>query len=160
RVLRQLNRPQSNQWAIGNIATAPFNFGVAGFASLFGAPNLWGKDASGKLVRDRETEEYKAALGFMRQLWSEGLMWANAPAAARRGPASAAGRCAPGAGGFGTPGTVSGGRGRRKPPPQHFDLIPPFSARAGDKPIGYASGGFISINVLKKASSERVKELL
>ena len=160
RVLRQLNRPQSNQWAIGNIATAPFNFGVAGFASLFGAPNLWGKDASGKLVRDRETEEYKAALGFMRQLWSEGLMWANAPTAANSRPDFAAGRFALSVEGFGNPWNDFWRQGLQQNPPQHFDLIPPFSARAGDKPIGYASGGFISINVLKKASSERVKELL
>src|SRR5205085_4494058 len=51
-------------------------------------------------------------------------------------------------------------QGLQQNPAQHFDLIPPFPARAADKPIGYISGGYISINVLKKASNDRIKELL
>src|SRR4029453_16851067 len=73
KVMQQLNRPQENVWAVGNISLAPFLFGLAGYASLFGAPNMWGMDASGKLVRDRETEPYKAAVGYVRDLWASGL---------------------------------------------------------------------------------------
>jgi putative aldouronate transport system substrate-binding protein len=51
-------------------------------------------------------------------------------------------------------------RGLQNNPPQHFDLIKPFRARAGDPPISYLSGGYISTNVMKKASPERIKELL
>ncbi len=160
RVLRQLNRPQNNQWAVGNIATFPFNFGVAGYASMFGAPNTWGKDTSGKLVRDRETEEYKAAVGYLRNLWSEGLMWANATTAAASRPDFVAGRFAVSVEGFGNPWNDFWRQGLQQNPPNHFDLIPPFPATAGDKTVGYISGGYISINVLKKASNERIKELL
>ena len=32
-------------------------------------------DASGKLLKDRETEEYKAAVGYMRDLFQAGVYW-------------------------------------------------------------------------------------
>jgi len=34
-------------------------------AQLFGAPNGWQLGSDGKLVRDRETEAYKAAVGYV-----------------------------------------------------------------------------------------------
>ena len=40
---------------------------------MFGAPNNWKLDAVGKLIKDRETEEYKAAVGFMRDLFAAGV---------------------------------------------------------------------------------------
>jgi putative aldouronate transport system substrate-binding protein len=45
-------------------------------------------------------------------------------------------------------------------PPRHFGFIPPFRATAGDAPQAFLTGGFISTNVMKKASPDRIKELL
>jgi putative aldouronate transport system substrate-binding protein len=39
-------------------------------------------------------------------------------------------------------------------------MIKPFAAQAGQKPIQFMGTGFISMNVLKKASADRIKELL
>ena len=83
------------------MAAPPFNFGLGGFASMFGAPDIWGKDANGKLVRDRETEQYKAAVRYVRNLWSEGLIWANAPTAMASRPDFAAGHFVLSVEGFG-----------------------------------------------------------
>src|SRR5258707_2700545 len=41
-----------------------------------------------------------------------------------------------------------------------FHLIKPFAAIDGGKPQAFLSHGFISMNVLKKASPDRIKELL
>ena len=43
------------------------------FAAMFGAPNNWGLDASGKLVKDIETPQYKEAMVYVRDLIVVGL---------------------------------------------------------------------------------------
>ena len=52
-------------------------FSIAFFAQIFGAPNTWGLDKSGKLVKDFETEEFKAAVGFVRDLYQAGVFHPN-----------------------------------------------------------------------------------
>jgi putative aldouronate transport system substrate-binding protein len=51
-------------------------------------------------------------------------------------------------------------QGMQLNPPRHFGFIKPFRAKAGDPPIAHLTGGFISTNVMKKASPDRIKELL
>jgi putative aldouronate transport system substrate-binding protein len=160
KIMEQLNRPQSNRWAIGNTGTSPGNLSIMGYAAMFGAPNLWGKDASGKLVRNYETEEYKAAVGYVRDLWSAGLMWPDAPSGTGSRTNFAAGRFVLSVEGFGNSWNDFWRQGLGQNPPNHFDIIPPFAATAGVKPINYLSGGWVSTTILKKASPDRLKELL
>src|SRR5919202_6248100 len=75
RALQQLTRPQENRWGIGSFGTGARLFGIGCFAQVFKAPNNWKLDPSGKLIKDRETEEYKAAVGYMRDLFSAGVFW-------------------------------------------------------------------------------------
>ena len=70
RALLQLTHPQENRWGIGSFGTNATLFGLGCFAEMFNAPNNWKLDSSGKLIKDRETEEYKAAVGFMRDLFA------------------------------------------------------------------------------------------
>lgn len=160
KVLEQLNRPQENRWAIGNTGTAPGNLSILGYAAMFGAPNVWGKDTSGKLVRDIETEAYKAAVGYVRDLWAAGLIWPDAPQGTPSRTDFAAGRFALSVEGFGNSWNDFWRQGLQAHPANHFDIIPPFSATAGVQPINYLSGGWVSTTVLKKASPDRIKELL
>jgi putative aldouronate transport system substrate-binding protein len=51
-------------------------------------------------------------------------------------------------------------RGLQANPPRHFGFIKPFRTKAGDKPQAFLTGGFISTNVMKKASPDRIRELL
>src|SRR5437870_5040720 len=74
KILQQLNRPQESRWAIGNYGPNGVNmFGLTSFLEMFGTPNMWALDPSGKLVRDRETDQFKAAVSYMKDLMSSGL---------------------------------------------------------------------------------------
>ena len=77
KIITELNDPSNNVWGFGAQITG--RNGYLGFAQMFGAPNAWGLDASGKVVRDRETEQFKASIAYYRDLWTSGLMWPDAP---------------------------------------------------------------------------------
>ncbi len=80
RILQAVNRPAENQYGIA-VGQASY-FGLTPnnvFTGIFRVPNNWKLDASGKLVKDAETEEFKAAVGFARDLWAAGLYHPNTP---------------------------------------------------------------------------------
>lgn len=58
-VLKELTRPKQNRWALGST-----NFGTTPFHHIFGTPCNW-QLSGGKLVKDYETDEYKATLEFL-----------------------------------------------------------------------------------------------
>jgi len=103
---------------------------------MFGAPNVWAKDSSGKLVRSIEAEEYKAAVGYVRDLWSAGLIWPDAQSGQPSRSHFAAGRFALSVEGFGNSWNDFWRQGLQQNPPAHFDIIKPFSATAVAQPIG------------------------
>jgi putative aldouronate transport system substrate-binding protein len=45
-------------------------------------------------------------------------------------------------------------------PPTRFAMLPPWAAQSGQKPITFLGTAFISMNAFKKASPDRIKELL
>ena len=75
RALQAVNRPQANVYAIGDHNSFSYSRFLA--AQTFGAPNNWKLDSSGKLVKDYETDEFKAGLGLLRDLWAAGLFHPN-----------------------------------------------------------------------------------
>jgi putative aldouronate transport system substrate-binding protein len=136
------------------------NMGILGYAMMFGAPNAWGMDSSGKVVRDRETPQYKAAVGYVRDLWSSGLIWPDAPSSNDARANFVGKKFATCVEGFGNSWNDFWLRGLQQNPPTNFDLILPFSADATTRVQSYITGGYISTNVMKKASPDRVQELL
>jgi len=77
RMLVAVNRPQENQYGM---ATGQTNFGLTPngfFGGIFRVPNNWRLDSGGKLVKDFESAEYKAQVGFMRDLWAAGVLHPN-----------------------------------------------------------------------------------
>jgi putative aldouronate transport system substrate-binding protein len=162
KALTQLNRPQENRWAMGAFGTNDTLFGIGNFAEVFNAPNNWKLDSSGKLVKDRETPEYKAAVGFMRDLFASGLVWPDSIQAINNVRADFVGKkfaMSPDAQGNSWVDFWQRGL-TQATPPTHFGMIKPFAAQDGQKPVHYLGTGFVSMNVLKKASPDRVKELL
>ena len=163
RILLQLTRPQENRWGIGNAGVASNAgeggpFGLSTYAAMFGAPHNWKLEASGKLIRNRETPEYKAAVGYLRDLMVAGVFPPDVAAITQSRPLHAQGRFVMAVDGYGNSwidllqrGAQSGNR---------FHMLKPFAAADGGKPQAFLSHGFISMNVLKKASPERIKELL
>lgn len=160
KIMQQLNDPGNGVWAIGNNTGGTINLGLSAYAMMFGAPYRWGMDSSGKLIKDWETEEYKAAVGYVRDLWSAGLIWTDAVTGQNSRANFVARKFAMSVEGFGNSWNDFWLRGLAQDPPAHFDIIMPFSANAGGKVQAYNSGGFNATNVMKKASPDRIKELL
>ena len=80
RILQAVTRPQDNQWGIAAGQTSYFALTPnSAFSAIFRVPNNWKLDASGKLIKDLETDEFKAAVGFARDLWSAGIWHPNTP---------------------------------------------------------------------------------
>jgi putative aldouronate transport system substrate-binding protein len=74
RWLQAVNRPQQNQYAFYSPPQLGLGLATGGLLSgVFNVPNNWRLDASGKLIKDFETEEYRAAVGFVRDLWAAQL---------------------------------------------------------------------------------------
>jgi putative aldouronate transport system substrate-binding protein len=162
RMVSQLNDPGNSVWGMGAVVNgigSP-NMGITGYASLFGAPNIWGLDSSGKVIRDRETDQFKAAVGFVRDLWAGGLIWSDAPSSNDARGNFVGKKFATCVEGFGNSWNDFWLRGLNQNPPTHFDMILPFGADANTKVQSYITGGYISTNVMKKASADRVKEIL
>jgi putative aldouronate transport system substrate-binding protein len=162
RAMMQLNRPQENRWATGNVGANDGLFGLGCYAEMFNAPNRWKLDSSGKLLRDRETEEYKAAVGFLRDVWAAGLMQSDVPAWVGRKARDefVAKKHVVYVDGQGNSWVDFWQLGLQQNPPTRSAMLPPFAAHDGQKPIHFLGTGFVSMNALKKASPDRIKELL
>ncbi|MBV9325248.1 MAG: hypothetical protein JO352_15845 [Chloroflexi bacterium] len=160
KIIAQLNDPNNGVWGVGSQVGTGRNMGVPAYAAMFGAPNVWGLDGSGKVVRDRETDQFKAAVAYVRDLWTSGLFWPDTPTTTDQRANFIAKKFAFCQEGFGNSWNDFWLRGLNQSPPTNFDIILPFSADASTKVQSYITGGYISTNVMKKASADRVKELL
>ena len=160
KILTELNDPKNNVYAIGNQLNQ--NVGVLGYAMMFGAPYNWGLDSSGKVVRDRETPEYKAAVGYLADLWKSGLITPSVSNTSFNSRNDfVAKKLAMSVEGFGNSWNDFWYRGlKTENPPTNFDIIFPFSADSKTKVQSFNTGGYISTNVMKKASPDRVREIL
>jgi putative aldouronate transport system substrate-binding protein len=160
KALVQVTRPQENRWGIGSFGTNDRLFGLGCFAEMFNAPNNWKLDSSGKLIKDRETEEYKAAIGFMRDLFAAGAYWPDSISSTNARADFVGKKFAISPEGQGNSWIDFWQRGLQQNPPSRFAMMKPFSAVDGQKPVHFLGTGYVSMNVLKKSSPERIKELL
>lgn len=127
---------------------------------IFGAPNNWRLDSSGKLVKDYETDEFKAGLSFLRDLWAAGVYHPNTMTYVN----VAAGNDYR-AGKFAFYYTLEDSfqnywRDLSSNSDARTRLLPPFSADGSSKPQYFVGIGNLGATVLKKASPDRIKELL
>jgi putative aldouronate transport system substrate-binding protein len=143
-----------------------YGYGVINqlFTSMFGGPNQWSLE-NGKLTRLFETEQLKAAVGFARDLWAAGLY---EPGASGYNTLSARDAFLARKGVFrwdGNTADIYNGRGASGAiipldPPSMIRLVPPFGADANTKPTYPLYHGSFGLIVLKKASDDRIRELL
>ena len=78
RMLKELTHPQEGRWGIGSYP-ADSAFGLLYLAAYFGAPNNWRLESDGKLTRNYETPEFRAAVGFVRDLFTDGVYHPDSP---------------------------------------------------------------------------------
>lgn len=75
---RQLTQP-GVQYAIGGTGSGYNSWNpLAWFMGVFRVPNDWRSDA-GKLTKDIETDEFRAAVAYVRSLWDAGVMNPDSP---------------------------------------------------------------------------------
>ena len=152
RVLQALTPSAAGQWGFGYQADGGADntvgpFGVAVFAAqLFGGPNIGAWTSGGKLLRDWETDEYKAATSYVRDLMSTGVF----PPDVTHDRAVSAAACGwQIRGGIDGYGNSMADLWRRGQPDRHFQMLPFFSPRAASsEPM--LSKGYISLNALRR----------
>ncbi|HLZ30695.1 MAG TPA: extracellular solute-binding protein [Chloroflexota bacterium] len=155
-----LTNAQQNHFGLA----ASMGFGLGSQSPLlmiFGVPNNWALDKSGKLLKDFETDEYRAALGFARDLWSAGVLHPDSrtlsgttlSTALRGGQAAVASHS------FGAliaQWPLLAGEN----PSARLRVIHPFSADGKSKPIYHTGPSNFGMSFIKKGSVDRVKLLL
>ncbi|MBV9325399.1 MAG: extracellular solute-binding protein [Chloroflexi bacterium] len=162
KVMQQLTSSGS-QWGIGATSGAPMN-GVPGlltyFLESFGAPNIW-RAANGKLTKDWETDEFRAAVAYARQLWDAGVVQPDAPTASVNQAAQSfyAGKYALWANGLVIGDTVWN-RANAQDPSFGMRAVPPFPASPSAKPVHFLGSGANLLTVLKNTSADQARKLL
>lgn len=169
KLLQQLTNPQAGKWGIA-VGGAGFGFGVgsAWYPGMFGVPHTWRLDPGGKLVHARETEEFRAGVGFVRDLFAAGVYHPNS---GNYGSLAikddhVAGKFAFAESTWTATYQDFWHRGAALDPPVQMRTMAPFTHDGGGSVKYYLSPavqiGFplLGITVLKKAPEDRVRELL
>ncbi|MBV8087023.1 MAG: extracellular solute-binding protein [Chloroflexi bacterium] len=130
------------------------------FCQVFGAPNNWRNDG-GKLTKDLETPEFKDAVAYVRSMWDAGVMHPDSPTLNRSTGAQAwyKGAFCMIQNGFSSYQFVYNSAIGQDP---NFKprVLPVFSEDGKGRAIYYFGIGGTGLVVLKKASTDRVQELL
>jgi putative aldouronate transport system substrate-binding protein len=161
RIMQQLNRPSEGRYATGSYQSVAFD--VDFYKSIFGAPNNWRLESDGKLTKDWETQEYRETVGFLRDLVSAGLFHPDTLTYTNSTQSTVqytAGKWVLYVLSFGVSWAQIWRYGLQRKPPVDYAVIYPFAAHDGQKPTHQLSLGYQSATAVKKASADRVQELL
>jgi putative aldouronate transport system substrate-binding protein len=160
RILQLVTNPQAGQWGLGVDPQQGLGiaFGLEGM--WFGAPNNWMVDASGKFTKDRESDAYKAAVAYTRDLYAAGVLHPNSVTGNNaQGKTDFAGRKVV----FRWDGAASSvqfwDQSAAADPPGKLRIAPPFTA-PGTKPTYPLGLGQMGFSAFKQASPDRIRELL
>jgi putative aldouronate transport system substrate-binding protein len=164
-LLQHFTQPNNNLYGMGaenNVGMGTTNGWLTG---IFGAPNVWSlDDKTGKLTGTVETEQFKAAVDYARELWQLGVYHPNAlqyNLVSARTDFSAR-KFAFRFDGFQSASVTFWDAAPTLDPPAKPRIMAPFPAVDGGKPTFWASNptGIIGYSVIKQASPERIKEML
>ena len=155
-----LTTAQQNHFGLA----ASMGFGLGSQSPLlmiFGVPNNWGVDKSGKLVKDFETDEFKATVGFARDLWAAGVYHPDSRTLSGTTLSTAlrGGQTAVASHSFGAliaQWPLLAGEN----PAARLRVIHPFSADGKTKPMYHTGPSNFGMSFVKKGSTDRVKLLL
>jgi putative aldouronate transport system substrate-binding protein len=156
-ICKQLNNPGGTRWALGA------NTFINWLAMAFGAPNSW-RESGGKFTKDYETPEYREAVAYHRALWDAGLFYPDSPTLSGS-PAGAqyyAGRWifSPHASWSLTAYQTAWERTNTADPTAKPRAVLPFNKDGTGRAAQFVGLGSTGTIALKKASADRIKELL
>ncbi len=162
RALQAVTKPDQNQWGIAGNASNYFALTPnSAYSAIWRVPNNWRLDSSsGKLTKDIETDEFKAAVGFSRDLWQAGLWHPNSPTyGGTYNDDFMAGRFVFAPGVWGQYVQLWDIEAVRLPNARLYPVLP-FAADGG-KPYYQAGSGQFGVTYMKQQSSpDRIKMLL
>jgi putative aldouronate transport system substrate-binding protein len=149
--LKAVTRANEGVYALGGTGTTTPHWW---FLQCFCAPNGWRNDG-GKLTRDWETEEYKAALAYFRSLWDANLIHPDTPSG---GPTNGfyAGNYVLWPNSF-IAFDTTWASALRQDPEFKPRIITPFSADGKVKPVYHQGLGQTGRTVMKKTTPEKIK---
>jgi putative aldouronate transport system substrate-binding protein len=160
--LQAMTKPQQNQWGQGVEAGPIYAYGLwmGLFTSIFGAPNNWAVDNNGKFTATFETEQYKAATGYVRDLYAAGIFHPDST-----GYNTISARDAFQARKFAFRYDGLEMYGWRKPPvpltpAPNIQLVKPFGANGGSASYWFGRPNFGFVVMPKSLSQDRIKMLL
>lgn len=163
RLMQQVQNPNAGIYGFVCENGYLYGYGVVNqlFTSIYGGANQWSL-SGGKLTRLWETEQFKAALVYARDLWTSGLY---EPGSSGYNTLSARTAFLARKGLFRWDGNTtdifhSYGAGADMTPAPKIRLVPPFPAQPGGTPTYPLFHGSFGTLVLKKADPDRIKELL
>jgi putative aldouronate transport system substrate-binding protein len=162
RAMKQLTGGGS-QWGLGSTSGAPTN-GIPAIATYFlesfGAPNSW-RETAAKLTKDWETDEFKAAIAYVRQLWDAGVIHPDSPTMSVNQAAQSfyAGKYALWANGL-IIGDVVWNRANAQDPNFSMRAVAPFPASSSSKPVHHLGTGANLLTVLRKTTDQQATKLL
>jgi putative aldouronate transport system substrate-binding protein len=158
RMLVAITRPQESRWGIAGPASFGLNAG-SGLMGVFKVPNNWRLESSGKLTKDFETEEFKAAVGWARDLWAAGVWHPDTPTGRGNNNDFMAGRYAVWSSVWGAYVQLWDIQAKVNPSLKIYPMHP--WAHDGGKPVYLAGSGNFGMTYIKQQDSpERVKMLL
>jgi putative aldouronate transport system substrate-binding protein len=159
RLCQALTNAQAGKWAIGmtNDNTAG-PYAMWFFQGIFRAPNNWRLDSSGKLVKDIETDEYKAALGYCRDLVSAGLVSPDVKTNVDLNNDFYSGKAAMRANSWANYGAQYSQASMKFK--INVRAIPPMAADASSQPGHILASASFGFSLVKQASADRIKEVL
>jgi putative aldouronate transport system substrate-binding protein len=154
-IAKQLNNPSGNRWALGANKFAYW------MTQVYGGPNNW-RESGGKFTKDWETPEFQQAVAYHRELWDAGLFHPDS-AALTGSPAGAqyyAGRFVFSAYASWSSYQTTWDRATAADPNFKPRAVLPFNKDGTGRAPQFLGTGGSGIVALKKASPERIKELL
>jgi putative aldouronate transport system substrate-binding protein len=160
-LLQHFTRPQQDLYGLATENNVGYGVTNGFFTAMFGLPNVWGLDDKGKLTATLEMDRYKDAIALARELWAAGVYHPNSTqynTASARNDFSAR-KFAFRFDGFQGASLTFFDQAKNLTPPGKYRIVQPFGA-AGIQPTYWGQPGIFGYSVLKKASPERIKELL
>jgi putative aldouronate transport system substrate-binding protein len=154
-IAKQLNNPNGNRWALGANKFATW------ISQGYGAPNNW-RESGGKLTKDFETPEFAEAVAYHRSLWDAGLFHPDS-AALTGSPAGTqfyAGAYVFSAWASWSSYQTGWDRTLAADPNSKPRAVLPFGTDPTTRAPQFLGNGVTGIVAIKKASADRVKELL
>jgi putative aldouronate transport system substrate-binding protein len=155
-ICKQLNNP-GTRWAIG--ANTLINW----LSMVYGTPNVW-RETNGKFTKDYETPEFKEAVAYHRSLWDAGLFHPDSPSL-QGSPAGLqyyGGKFvfSPHASWSLVAYQTAWERANTADPNFKPRAVLPFSKDGKGRAAQFLGTGSTGTIALKKASADRIKELL